>query len=118
MVELEREREKGRRVEEDKASLKRKLDRVAPLRASSGGTVNIVEEELRGLKVTKRGGGRGRRGGGGRGGGDGEDRFIFTNTCAAKTDVFGVQRPTEVHGDCEVLPRILPRMRADQLTNS
>jgi hypothetical protein len=71
VVEVEREKEKVRRMDEDKASLKRKLDRAAPMKGSSGG-VNIAEEELRGLKVTGRKWERERREGeeeGGEGGG-------------------------------------------------
>ncbi len=46
--ELEKEKDKVQRLEEDKASLKRKLDRVLP---KQGSGFNVVEEELRTLKV-------------------------------------------------------------------
>jgi hypothetical protein len=52
VVELERESAKTRRMDEEKASLKRKLDRAAPRQSGSSGGINIVEEELKALKVS------------------------------------------------------------------
>ena len=51
VAEVEKEKERVRRLEEDKSSLKRKLERAAPAKSSSGGAVNYVEEELKALKV-------------------------------------------------------------------
>lgn len=52
-VDVEREKEKLRRLEEDKAALKRKLEKIPSKLSSSGGS-SLAEEELRLLKQRMR----------------------------------------------------------------